>query len=1075
MPSQTLVSFTLHVPGLQTPVVTKAGEVDPELKINTIELIIFEKRVEENVKPTADFYFKEIHALSATEFTQIDSQITFRKKMSDTSKEVRVMLIANAHKLFNPENGGSNPFLLGIGEENTLEQTRQQLIWSNSGKWDIETTSIPMYGEVTLNGGINIATTLENISLTRMLARIDVNTADNVDNFELENIILVGHHNKGYIAALTDDGTIKIPDEDDLNTEWREGLDYTAGNSIYVFEAQKGESFLLLKGRYCEDESSSWYRVNFTIPKEGTWEHDTETIPVQRNYHYTFTINEVNGSGYTTPDDAIKAPAVTNMKTNLLVFWQGGYQNMVYDGRYMLGVKEDSPIIAPGEYVHDVQIYTTNPDGWKATVIDGIDWLFMTKWLESEPGKGDWTEQPPFQEDTGWANDHENTKIVLKRSYAHTTERMGTIRVTAGRLSIDIQVTQKGSEEVATELSVRLLDANGEELPYTTDNENNKKYSLHFDLYAGEISVPPKRIYAETYGAEGLVIVSDPAEWIPEIGAGGDHAAQVRYPDRDPQSDLKANPFLTPVWRQQEGGNWDGAPSYDNPPTLLAFDIEPLPGQENIDYWDYFIFNTHANSWTDQKRVSLKIYQGDWLVYSPNIDKQYYLGNVDYTFEIKSNTEWEITDIYEVIDGRVVPQSPGSLLTIKEEEGYMRTGVLGTTGANASEQKSTFLKITTAEWKEGLSGYINVEFKPTSDHTKPPKTLSFRVFEHHQDYAPGNGITPMFYIFPINLPLTRNKAEFPKWEEADDACKAIGEGWRLPSYTEFCLMYAYRPALFNEEEYRDPYATADYGMIDGWYYYHLWTLATRDGGATRVTMHASQGYSIEENPISPEIMARCVYSKWNSLTENPTFSKDKFPRSGNYYPYVDNSSPDGPIIVSQNEDGGVSSLAINTPPVNGTEISEDARLAAKFQVNNEDINKWIETEPEWKLETYNHSQAIAACNAKGDGWRLPTQRELFLVFALGGSRKDDNDIRELPGFAPMSEDQWSQNYKPLKEYYSYWTSTEMIDQVSLGFWTLGTSWGGGLGVPPNTSGDYMPPGATSPTTVGGVRCVRTVN
>ena len=108
--------------------------------------------------------------------------------------------------------------------------------------------------------------------------------------------------------------------------------------------------------------------------------------------------------------------------------------------------------------------------------------------------------------------------------------------------------------------------------------------------------------------------------------------------------------------------------------------------------------------------------------------------------------------------------------------------------------------------------------------------------------------------------------------------------------------------------------------------------------------------------------------------------KDK-QTAGKTYPYITTASDGGVVIVLRDENGGVDEAALFpdrvTASPTGDELSMDNRLSRKFRVQ--------------KAQRYSGTlaEAVSYCDGLTDegfsDWRLPTQRELQLIWALGGS------------------------------------------------------------------------------------------
>lgn len=127
------------------------------------------------------------------------------------------------------------------------------------------------------------------------------------------------------------------------------------------------------------------------------------------------------------------------------------------------------------------------------------------------------------------------------------------------------------------------------------------------------------------------------------------------------------------------------------------------------------------------------------------------------------------------------------------------------------------------------------------------------------------------------------------------------------------------------------------------------------------------------------------------------------------YPYVDKSETAGPVIVSRDVSGGVLPAAL---AANGA----DGKASAGFQVGHTDAGNGAEM---------TLAAALTSCDSS-EGWRLPTQRELQLIWLMGGadsSRYDDSE--PLAGDKPLYDSSLFGDFNVLHAGATelYWTST----------------------------------------------------
>lgn len=219
------------------------------------------------------------------------------------------------------------------------------------GKWIADDAAagykpIPMWGEIgdiTIDGSTEI-TEADGITLTRMVARVDVLIATGVSDFKLTGVDVYNYNTKGSFAPLptawnpaANPPRATAPNVPSGSVLTKGPLEYNNGSGrseintaankcereIYLFEAENhtgaghatGKDHLDRtcivvggvydangNGNFTDDGPATFYRADFS-----TGTGDAETfLDVLRNHHYTFTITKVSGSGYATSEDAFQ-------------------------------------------------------------------------------------------------------------------------------------------------------------------------------------------------------------------------------------------------------------------------------------------------------------------------------------------------------------------------------------------------------------------------------------------------------------------------------------------------------------------------------------------------------------------------------------------------------------------------------------------------------------------------------------------------------------------------------------------------------------------------------------------------
>lgn len=146
--------------------------------------------------------------------------------------------------------------------------------------------------------------------------------------------------------------------------------------------------------------------------------------------------------------------------------------------------------------------------------------------------------------------------------------------------------------------------------------------------------------------------------------------------------------------------------------------------------------------------------------------------------------------------------------------------------------------------------------------------------------------------------------------------------------------------------------------------------------------------------------------------------------TGFRYPYVQGGKGGSNIIVSRDANGGVREEYVRTSrttTVNGgewdwwaqgtphhTEIQASNIVSAKFEVGTKAIDPDFQRRVTW-------DDAAEYCSDQGEGWRLPTQRELMLMFVM-------NDYLE-DGLLPSTNDVYPGEGETMNHVF-YWSGTE---------------------------------------------------
>lgn len=135
----------------------------------------------------------------------------------------------------------------------------------------------------------------------------------------------------------------------------------------------------------------------------------------------------------------------------------------------------------------------------------------------------------------------------------------------------------------------------------------------------------------------------------------------------------------------------------------------------------------------------------------------------------------------------------------------------------------------------------------------------------------------------------------------------------------------------------------------------------------------------------------------------------------NRYPHIIDNV-DGPIIVSREGSSGINSAALRK---GGGTSATDNKVSPKLQIANSDIGRY-----EW-------SEALTICPNE---WRLPTQRELQLIWLLGGSTEEVYTTlvnEHLADETPLYDKSKFPNFNASDIAYIYYWSATRYDEDRL--------------------------------------------
>ena len=998
------VQFTLTVPDIEMPSVssrtmTGTGAAKKEDEIKTVDILVFD------TSKTPAVFLEWVSGTGVTQdLANNNSTVNFSAVLSPTTASTCIVVVANREL-----DGIASEFRKG---ETTKVEAMEDLLHTHGSSAD-GYTRIPMYGEKEIAKIAPSMNPITGINMKRMLARIDIRNS--ASNFMVEEVYLANYNTTGYIAPAWDaDGKVGDPASDVLNlpadggkkTDEGNAILYSVGGNtsyngeIYTFEApaavdaggvgqdgalsRKEAVCLIVKGKIGSGKST-FYRVDFT--KTGETGEEVEYLSLKRNYKYIITVTEASGIGYESFSEALASYTVmSNLKFRVIHYDREKVKDVVYNGQYMLGVGESEICVTQHQNNgYSINVFTDHPSGWKATVTEGSDWLGFSGGTATASGVA-----------------NEDTQLLLRIPYYHNgiigTTRTATVTLTAGRLTYDIKVTQG----VIDPGIIKFVDAYGNEL------ENG----LFFPIRNPDSDDLP--IEAQT------VYVMFSVDKIDVQLYGSVEQARIQYP---------AGGLIPQLYRDSRRAFTE---------KVQAFTVQPNPRRagdgtsENTDgwwwRWDNLVFNLFDKDGSYLNQVFLPINQGElqfsFRYYSTLGNSRTYkvhLGAEQY-LQLFVNNNWAIENV-EILDvigddgtGLIRPDVDNDIVvgrTNAEPKMYLESIVDPDNNGNGNDVVNRGydfrLKLNPGKWKEGKNGTIRITFRNVMHtvadaHFPFYSTIDLQMVSEKKSYTAAGD--PLFYLYPIRhdnrLLVTGDQYEGRKASVADaqTICENIGDGWRLPTASELLLSFAYLDAVGGDATGSNAGYQQD---IQGWY--RNWS-----------GNYWSSSYYSEGNPGAYfELGFTVGYPQSGSTTNYFRCVRDNGNSGTTKYPYI-SVGTSGVTVVSQDANGGVDPSALLASGVTPDKTEAMNKVAPMFQIENTSV--YGKTWPEAK----------AACEAKGNGWRLPTQRELYLVHSLGGSLlSPDNQ-----GFG--SKINWGTDYQKMAAVH--WALTEREGN----YWLVGYNW-----------------------------------
>lgn len=283
------------------------------------------------------------------------------------------------------------------------------------------------------------------ISLTRQCAKVTVKTS--VSGFEITDLHVWHSASKGSIAPA---GYKESTKDDDLATSTELNSKYIVGGSaavVAVNETSAGKADIIIKAKYKGTEDTEGTEGFYKV---ALYTDDTKTAQyaLVRNHNYIVKVISVNGAGYATEEEALKADP-ENRLTVTVVDDNPKIVDMIACKDYELGVcgtqtvaatNGKDPIIVPITLVTNLKEDDAK-DGklYKAEISSDAQ-----SWITACTQNSKSTTTPTSPDESAPSGTKFVLNLTLTANNKSEEPREGTITITSGDLKRTILIHQEG-------------------------------------------------------------------------------------------------------------------------------------------------------------------------------------------------------------------------------------------------------------------------------------------------------------------------------------------------------------------------------------------------------------------------------------------------------------------------------------------------------------------------------------------------------------------------------------------------------------------------------------------------------
>ena len=268
--------------------------------------------------------------------------------------------------------------------------------------------------------------------LFRQFAKASVTKDDDkVKNFEITGFKLFNTATKGTIATTKLYTDVSLPSSVDYTDE----KDYSMGEHPFYETPAAGKAYMIIQAKYYGGPET-YYKVAFQTKKsDGTF----TPMALLRNHHYQVKVTAVNHAGYSSEKEA-KDNLPENGLSVEVVDDNPRIVNMIACKDYELGVCDKQTVKGNAEEA-TITFVTTKPKD--NSEYNGLSVVSNDSWItvpDNDKLSASYIDLPTTAGETGRLY---TIKLTLSQNY-QSTAHAGTVTITSGDLSREVEITQLG-------------------------------------------------------------------------------------------------------------------------------------------------------------------------------------------------------------------------------------------------------------------------------------------------------------------------------------------------------------------------------------------------------------------------------------------------------------------------------------------------------------------------------------------------------------------------------------------------------------------------------------------------------